>query len=325
MYRLDDLSSLNQHIQKIFPQIDTLNKILQDKQGTLFNQYCPRLNWSVLYELSFKENLILCLYVVGILPTIMNNIHSNNNLSNLLKIIEPTHAIPDPTFKTEGEKRLFFSCVLSLLKNIQSLSICGKSLNTLVAEAIDGNILSYYTALEIDHTCITTPSLASVISRAELLDDQELLNKIRHSLKNRLGNRWVSYKPLRLMLILLKELQILDGMNKQSRHDLIVDTLKLYQATNDSPENLQKLIYRWEKESRTTIDETLSSPIEARFHYVLSHVFNEPRSRETWHWNDTYYLLWDLLQILSPEKITWKRRILGLLLTLQKKQPPVRR
>ena len=249
---LDEFKQLVNKLPEIRSQMqelpDLLNSTSKDKIKEVLGQ---GLYWADAYELSFQELLAQLICALG----------CHQELRKAAQSDDPTQAVFSMFQNVEyetwegGLEGLFeISDVVGLFaalqRNILSIMLFHRTLNTMVDEVRNGDDESLFNAVRIDRTIITCPTFALRISEAEVKNDKKFFIRLRSSLKGPSKKHWEAYKDLRYAFFILRE----SGFNQMSDaqlEELLVHQLKLYPDAPGARKNLRKQFTESKKFSTT--------------------------------------------------------------------------
>lgn len=238
---LDQFKRIVKELPEIRSQIkelpDFLNTTPRDRVKEISNQ---GLYWAFVYELPFQELLALLICGLGYHQELHRAAQSDDPTQATFSMFkdveyEKWEGGLDGLFEISDVVGLF----AALQRNICSIMLFHRTLNTIVDEVKNGNDNSLFNAVRIDRSIITCPTFALRITKAELENDKEFFFHLRSALKGPSKKHWEAYKDLRYAFFILREC----GFNQISDaqlEELLVHQLKLYPNTPSARKNLRK-------------------------------------------------------------------------------------
>lgn len=294
-YSLDNLKQIIQLLFFIEKDKHILHDLIKDDPSYFFEEIFPTPRWSSFYELTFLEHVGLVIYLTQQQDLFLEILTSDNPPEELITRLTDKYENeePPPLLGSKLENRLFFAALFSLSYSLESMKTYGKSMNILVTEAFHGDVKSLEDAIRLDSSCICSPSLNSLISKAVLTNNKDLLKKIGAKLSLHPDTK-IEHQELNYMLAVIDELNILEGLSKDDKYELMVKELRLYPQNpldeSKSRENFNSHVNRWKHKKKTQIQDPVSSLSINHLHSVLSHVLNNRGDIETWKISDTIKL-----------------------------------
>lgn len=258
-----DKKLTTEHLKLVLQSLESFKTIRQELKKELGGNpekikelMADHFGWSLLYELNFIEQMAVSLLVMGLGENINTVKEMEDPYTYLLTQLEEDS--PDKWEKPDIdgfkiEEHDFFAVVFSLSKTIDSINIYGKTLNTLVKEVSQGRDQSLFDAVKIDHSIVSSPTLASRISRAELEDDDVFFKRLKSAISSRPRKQTKAYDELRFLLVILEEQNMLDSLSIEEAYQMMCLDLKVYPEIGKDPAgSLYKQIERFKKSHWTS-------------------------------------------------------------------------
>lgn len=216
--------------------------------------------WCHLYELPFKEHVVLALtdiaqnfdemldpkQVVSWLNELAASRSQIGEVPSLVaKIGQHFDAMPNPS-KEQGEKirpvlANTFGKACSMLNAMSCVLYHGCFLNELIERVRTGDDKALFDAVRIDPTVIGCISVSSRISKATLLQDNSFFAKLKAAINGKMAKReQANFQKMRLVLEVLHEAGA-TRLSDAQLHELFVEELKLYSGNAKGGGNAKAL------------------------------------------------------------------------------------
>lgn len=302
-YSIEQLQEL---VKAFFAVLDEFSALQSDIStprihAYFFNELQPQPRWAAFYDLSLSEHLFLAfklLNVEGFYQNIADADDMQDTFISKLSQARENTAAP-VIFKNNTESRLYFSAFFSLYYSLMSLSLWGQSINLLIQQSREGCEQSLYKALEVDRTCLTTPSVAACMGKAMILDDQAFFNQMSSAIKRDVYKRRAKNIEERFALSLLREMNGIADLTRDDLLDFLINAGITYAENADAT---KKFIRDWIREQQgKDIDLiSMSSISVAKLHKVISHILYDIGSNKIWQIEHTLELLNLSEEIMEP-------------------------
>jgi len=216
-------------------------------------------SWASLYELEFKEMLLLNLSVLGMLEMLIQAYHAGLDLNQYLM----DFTIHEAEDKDEGKDWAgghggiyteddLLGTTHAFQNSWRCMSIYGHFLNDLVKQVRGGGKEAedaFFNAVRIDRTILNCPTFAARLARAEYFREKDFMQRLHRAIKEKPHDALLVHQDLRTMLYVFQDLKILDDLSLNETDLLFIKELKLYQdAGKDPARSLMRFIQRWKEQ-----------------------------------------------------------------------------
>ena len=226
--------------------------------------------WAFLYELPLKQHLILLFSALDLLPLIKHAIDAGTNANQavidlvmniqkdpdtffykLLNIdVEPTNIEEIKKIKVGSTGCFSLSDLFVLMNAIffqtKALRKYGRSLSELVEDVRHGKDESFWLALHIDPTILSSSVFARRMSIASIQNNHEFFRLLGNAVKVKWEKPKSELDPLRVILHACNEAGLLKDMSLNAADKLFIEELQVYSNNGEDPaRGLQRFIDRW--------------------------------------------------------------------------------
>lgn len=219
----------------------------------------PDFSWASLYELEFKEMLILNLSVLGMLEMLTRAYRAGLDLNQYLMdlTIHEAENIDSEDTRAGGHGGIYTEADLiktthAYQNSWRCMSIYGHFLNDLVKQVRDGGKYAdeaFFKAITIDRTILTCPTFAARLARAEYFGEKDFLRHLRKAFKGKPHDALLVHQDLRSWMHVFSDMNILDKLSVNEADFLFIQELKLYQDAGEDPaRSLMRFIQRWKEQ-----------------------------------------------------------------------------
>jgi hypothetical protein len=203
--------------------------------------------WAPVYEVPFGIGLACLFYMLGETDRLKELAALPDPQEFLLREMEEGRELdwdggPNKQFSISD----LLALSVGLQRNVLSIMIYKRTMSALVAEVREGNDNSLFDAVRLDRSAVSCPTIASRITRAELLGEKRFFQRLRNALKGPTRKHWESYQDLRYSLALLREMGF-DKLSDAELEHLMVDVLGVYPKSFAARKNLRKQYYESKK------------------------------------------------------------------------------
>lgn len=251
---VDQLRQLIASLEILSGSRAEISELLTSHPEVLRSVLTPPFYWATFYELPFREHVVFMAHVGGILPLLLDRLHSDDPLQATLDLAHEEN-VPDWDGGPDGqfELKYLFGVIYSLNYSIESMVTWGRWLNELVADVRDGNDAALFKAVQIDRTIMSCPSIADRITLADYEQDDAFFKKLRNALRGKPKKPKEEYAELRYLLYTLETTGELDELTVESAYHLFCEELRVYPIDTDDPaRSLWQFIRRWKKARHPT-------------------------------------------------------------------------
>jgi hypothetical protein len=238
---------------------DTRKLIIEKRQE--FEKDLPAdFTWSYLYELEYKQLMLLSLTCFGLLDKFIKAYQDGLDLNVYMmdEIALESEGDEDIAW-TGGHEGKYSKADLMGVHYANEctwrcLGIYGEFLNDLVKKVRNGrdeNDDAFFNAVRIDRTVLTCPTFAARFARAQYFGEKKFMLRLLAAIKEKPHDALLVHQDMRNMLRVFEDLNALDSMSMKEADWLFVQELKTYQnAGSDPARSLMRFIQRW-KEGQT--------------------------------------------------------------------------
>lgn len=209
--------------------------------------------WSHWYQIPWKHSLSIFLVISGLDQSVIEASRAENPTKALFDLFDSNPDPLDDEVLTDEEKAFFISLFLSIMYQMESLSIFSQTMSDLVAEA-KSNDEALLDAVIVDRSVVSCPVIAKRIQLAQLQADESFMNKLAKALtKTRPRRPNSEYDDLRYMLLALEDMKEYSSYTVKEKYELLAGKLELIDAESmkDAFEAFKK-IERRSRERRGT-------------------------------------------------------------------------
>jgi hypothetical protein len=201
------------------------------------------------YDLAFEQHSMIAGNFLGLKDAIDSAQRSsdpNRALTDLARA-EFHGEGPAPPDPSPEDFASAVGSAVSLLRSLESVSIFGRSLNSLLQRAEEGDTKALRHAVSIDRTVTLSESGKAAVSHLTVTEGEAALDKLLAIRKP--DERLKQYAELRFIHWLLKEAGALDGAVPDSVIHLVTETLALYSTVGgDAAKNIRQLFRKFDQE-----------------------------------------------------------------------------
>lgn len=210
------------------------------------------IGWAYLYDLDFLQHFGVTLLVMGLGKSIKQINKMKDPTTYMLqewKEDEPDEWVAPTIAGMTPDKSDLFACVMSIGKTMQSIELMGNSINALLAHSREtGSDSSLFSAINVDHSVVSSLTAMSRISKAEIEDDYKFFRNLKKAINTRPHLKRQRLSDLRYVLAVLDETKILVDMSPEDQYKLFSEETNLYVSKADDPvRTLQRNFQKWRK------------------------------------------------------------------------------
>lgn len=254
-----DLADLISLIAPLEASYEEANRLLAENPEKLTPPGFFKPAWYEFYQMPFVEHAAHVALYTGQAEDLIAYAAQENPTRAAIQSTKQSMAKPDDEAFDETDRpilALAFGFSLSLYLSLKSLMTFGLYLNELVALAGENTKESdkaLFSAVKIDPTVIACSNIASRLSLAVILNDQEFLNKLQKALSGKLTKReQKTYQHQRLVLQILQEVGA-PKLHQDDLYELFVKQLDIVaddrnSDVGDVANNLRQFAYQFMKQ-----------------------------------------------------------------------------
>jgi hypothetical protein len=240
---------------------DTRKLIIQNRDE--FEKDLPvDFAWSYLYELEYKQLVLLSLACFGLLEKFIKA-HEKGLDLNVFMMDEITRLFDSSDEDIEwsgGHEGKYTKSDLYAIHRANEctwrcLGIYGDYLNDLVKKVRNGedeDDEAFFNAIRIDRTVLTSPTFSARLARAEFFGEKRFLQRLHKAIKEKPHDKLLEYQDMRNMLRVIQDLNMINGLSMKEADYLFIRELKLYQNTAGADRSLMRFIQRWKAQQSST-------------------------------------------------------------------------
>lgn len=259
-FNLSTLKKLRSILPKIRKHPAMVRKLAQTKREKVEKLLPADFTWSDLYDLSVRELNILGLAVTGLLDPLNQAAHEGLNLNEF--VVEETirnmnSDEDDDEDYTGGHGGLYkMEDVIAVhyanMGMLLGVFYYGRYLNDMVAKARAGDEDSFFQAIRVDPTVLTSPSFAARLARAHVFGEKRFMQRLHAATKAKPHEALLMNQDLRFMLQIMHETKALTDLTLSKADVLFIQELKLYSDKGADPaRSLMRFIQRWKADKQS--------------------------------------------------------------------------
>lgn len=253
MEQSNNIRELYARFHQLNVEKEELPELVQAKRPKVQDILGLNFPWADWYEIPYKQSLGVFLVISGLDKWVIKASKSENPGRDLFDQLDNN---PDPMGETElsnEEKSYFIALFMSIMHQMESLSIFSESISELVRKAVTDDE-KLFDAVIVDRSVVACPSIAQRIQIAQLEQDESFMNKLSKAItKTRSRKPNSEYDDLRFMLEALEDMKECQDMTLEQKYELLAGDLELYNTSDkkDSLAGFKKLVQRRNKRKET--------------------------------------------------------------------------
>jgi hypothetical protein len=239
-----DLALLLSMYSSVMAEAQEAQQLLKDKAKKIFAADLPKPTWCQYYELPVREHFSRLMVGLGIgdeLTLIAQAPNQVQQMNQVMADVGPEIDAWAPTVEEMSQLQrnigVIYAMLTSVTMSMRSLMTYGCYINDLVAAARVGGVSgdkALLAAVKIDPTVLGCVSVVSRVSQAVMLDDSDLLGKVRKAMAGKLTKReQKNYQMMRMVLQVLHETGAAN-LGQEGLYKLFVEELKLIRGDTDT-------------------------------------------------------------------------------------------
>lgn len=246
--QLEDLLAFRTQMNEMGREVPAL--VNSPRMSRLLARSSVQFHWSWAYELELSEMVALMLMTVDELGMVKDAVQSEDPQQSIIdatKVYEPGPERVRPT-------RLLFGTALLMasFNSMRSLGLYSQSLNSLIHAGRNGDDDSLVSAVRVDPTAITAPSVAKRLAIATMAGEKRFLRRITKAAGEGPHKALLAFDELRFATALLKEAGAFEVATRSQLYETLVSRLGLYEHRKGDPmKGLFRNVDLWRGESTT--------------------------------------------------------------------------